>query len=1341
MSAISALKGYRTQFLYSLHYILSKQDMFHSYRLEGEEDLDVLDENGHILYAIQVKNLSKTLTLSDLIAHNKTSFLKRFISIYPNSIPVLASFGAVSEEIKKWKDSPNRKDQKEKAHFLKGGLNENQVFTIKSRLEVTEINEDQITDEILDMLKAHEAIDPVPTAENLLYYIQVNAERQQLINFKDILDMITRMGKYFSERVAFTKQYGIYINPLTKTELSETETENLKEEFYYGISARYEHINAGLDVQRNHFLEAIDEGLNKHNVVVINGASGQGKSTLAYRYVFNKAASSLIYEVILQEDPVKTNEAILAISALTKGLKVPAYFVLHVTPNTTSWLKIAREFANHPYLRLLVTIRKEDWYRAQSAESDFLYSDIELELAEEEAQVIFDNLEQRELISRYNDFKDAWIEFKTGVPLLEFVHAITQGSSLRDKLKAQFTQLEKEEAQNPTGQLELLRTICFADAFGARIDVSLIRNVPNIKLLIDKFEKEYLLKHSFDRKYLSGLHPIRSTLLVEIMFDEFVVCKKDYINRCLKTIEQEDSYAFLLQLLYTKIVSAEELIENLKASGRNSWVIYGAATRSLLWAGVRNYIDRNQQVLEEAYQKSGDAWSIVTDIYHGGTLDLEETLSALPGENEGLVNTLRDTSSKLSPKSEVYIPVTQFYNTIELPPAPQNYSDWSEFGDTLFWLKNTDNNAGQITNLCTNNFKSAFEILDSHDLSILMLGMHQYSEEFDAIRIELAPMFNQKIQEEYKIPLLQVNDEVSVDFMVDMTEDVQFKNLHNRTMEVIDILRVAYPDKLKYCSQGHGHRIALLPYDDSTKHISAKNLPIAQWVNVNATIRQLTDFPRRPDDWNEFHERLNEWEQRIKKHLQDFQSSITKFRKTGNFNDLLPVMEQMNYQSLTRLSAPKSSVDPMGIPVKSRKARRGSVQSKDENKELYLSEKYKPFFDSYNAYKTDIENFIRQSGDTTTSMVRQHSQPEHPINTNIKRVSFTHLYAAAEKRVDFEKQRELFFKKYNRKTVGITDKYLFTVASIWKSFCAAVDGNDLKRITLNEEITTLQNNFINALTKVIKAVNKNGCHKIVYRNNAITDFKPVFITQVEDPIDSIYAVRDVYQMLYDEICGTEYVSLKYMMLERFFSKFYVISEIRGFVLDFKWFEFPLHLFLDTKFEELPAYRWMGYDIDQKISTGLNLKSWMSVHPSVQMMRGVATDFEMMKVFVAHLGDLEFFNDNDLMDEKGEALVRNHFHKSATELAKTWNRFMDILSDLCSEYPEGATEMEDDEQEYWKAILEIMQAINPEKSADGTINFNIQFMKDWTEKFKDLSEKWGIFTMILQRRLIFSYSQP
>ncbi|MCX2429625.1 hypothetical protein [Pedobacter sp. GR22-10] len=89
MSAISALMGCRTQFLYSLYFILSNQDKNYYFRLEGIEDLDILDDNNDLLFAIQVKNLSKTLSLSDFLSDKKTSFLMRFIENYRTSIPVL----------------------------------------------------------------------------------------------------------------------------------------------------------------------------------------------------------------------------------------------------------------------------------------------------------------------------------------------------------------------------------------------------------------------------------------------------------------------------------------------------------------------------------------------------------------------------------------------------------------------------------------------------------------------------------------------------------------------------------------------------------------------------------------------------------------------------------------------------------------------------------------------------------------------------------------------------------------------------------------------------------------------------------------------------------------------------------------------------------------------------------------------------------------------------------------------------------------------------------------------------------------------------------------------------
>ncbi len=1340
MSAIAALKGYRTQFLYSLHYILSNKDQSYSYRLEGEEDLDVLDQHGQILYAIQVKNLSKTLSLSDLISQNKTSFLKRFIDIYPNSKPVLVSFGTVSEELKRWKDNPNHIDSKERAQFQKSGITDTQIPFIKSKLQINEVKEDRVTEEILDMLKAYQSVDPEPTAENLLYYIQYTAEKQQLITAHDLLESITRMGVYLSERISYTNQYGIYISPLVKTELSEIEAEKLKAEFYYGISARYEHIYAGLDVQRDHFLQSIDEGLNKHNIVIINGASGQGKSSLAYRYVFNKAAGSLIYEINLQEDPVKTNEAIVAISALTKGLKVPAYFILHVTPNTISWLKIAREFGNHPFLRLLVSIRMEDWYRAQSSELDFLYSDVELELAEEEAKEIFDRLEDRQLITTHNDFKDAWVEFKTGVPLLEFIHGITQGSSLRDKLKAQVAQLTKEETESPTGQLDLLRMVSLADAYGARIDATLIRDIPNVKLILDKFEKEYLLKHSTDRKYLTGLHPIRSMVLVEILFDEFIVCRRDYVSNCLKRIEQEDAYAFMLQSLYQRVITTEELITDLKASGRNTWIFYGAATRSLLWAGIRQYIDNNQLLLDGVYEKCGDAWSIVTDIYHGNTLDLEAVLDSLPNDNQELLNYLRETSQRLSPKLDVYHPAISFFDQIDLPSSPKTYAEWREFGVALFWLSNTSNKTERIVSLNTADFKTAFEILDSLDLATLMLGMYHYSEQFNIIRLELAPVFNEKLREEYQIPLLQVAEEVSFDFVVDVTAEVQPTSWHDRTMEVIDLLRIAYPEKTKYCSQGYGHRLDMmpLPYDDTTKHIPTENLPLPQWVNINATIRQLTDYPRRPDDWNDFHQRLNDWEVKIKTLLQNFRNSFNVFKKTGTFTDLLPVMEQLNYQSLSRLTAPKQAVDPMGIPIMTRKTRGNSSQDGTENKEIYLSEKYKPFFQSYNDYKTAIENFIRQSGDSTAAMIRKRSELEYAINDNIKRLSFINLYDAASKRVIFEQQRDQYFKKFSGKIKSVTDEELFAIASTWKSFWAAVSADDQKRIVVSEGITSLKDNFLNSLNRSIKGANKNANYKITYRNDTGTKYLPVFTIQVSDPIQSVFALRDIYNLVYEAIKGTEFISLKYMMLQRYFSKIYIISEIRGHVLDFKWFEFPLHLFLDTSFEQLPFYRLATQEIDHKIVSNLKLKSWISIHPGVQMIQQIATDFQKLRLYFGHLSDLSFFNDNGLMDAKGNTMVQKHFESVCQLLMASWQALINTLSPLAAEFPEDASLIDEEEMEYWNSLLEIIKQILPQKDEGKSINLDMTSIQEWSRRLADMNEKWGIFILLLQRKVLLPY---
>lgn len=119
MSTIAALKGYRTQFLYSLYFILSNVKSDQIFPLEGEEYLDVLDNEHNIIYAIKLKILSKPITLSDILSEKKTSFIKRFIENYVNSIPMMVSYGEISQDLKSWNQNKDNINRSSKNSFSK----------------------------------------------------------------------------------------------------------------------------------------------------------------------------------------------------------------------------------------------------------------------------------------------------------------------------------------------------------------------------------------------------------------------------------------------------------------------------------------------------------------------------------------------------------------------------------------------------------------------------------------------------------------------------------------------------------------------------------------------------------------------------------------------------------------------------------------------------------------------------------------------------------------------------------------------------------------------------------------------------------------------------------------------------------------------------------------------------------------------------------------------------------------------------------------------------------------------------------------------------------------------
>lgn len=473
MSAISALRGYRTQFLYSLNYILSSLSNNLVFRLEGEEDLDILDNNGQLLYAIQLKNLGKPITLSDILSENKTSFIKRFLAKYSDAIPILVSYGEVSQELKNWRNHKDTVSEKEKSTLKKYKITADEWKLVKSKTQFTEINEEEIAEEIEKLIKSNfPEVDPIPTIGFLLNWLQFIAEKQNPITTKDFYSKIQDFAIYITERIAVHNQYGVVLKPLHKVSTENTNQTLLEKEFYNATLTRYEHILLGLDVNREKHLETINDELKENNTIILKGASGQGKTALLYGYVHNYVNDWLSYELNIQQDPITTQQSIQAVASISKKLEVPTVFVINVNPNSTDWLQIIKESAHLNHIRFLVAIRNEDWYRASAIGIEFEHKEIDLSLSKEEAKIIYTKLNERNKITHFTDFEQAWIQIGDDAPLLEFVYSITQGNSLQNKLKQQVQQLRNENNQGSNPQIEFLRIVSLADSLGAKIDVS-----------------------------------------------------------------------------------------------------------------------------------------------------------------------------------------------------------------------------------------------------------------------------------------------------------------------------------------------------------------------------------------------------------------------------------------------------------------------------------------------------------------------------------------------------------------------------------------------------------------------------------------------------------------------------------------------------------------------------------------------------------------------------------------------------------------------------------------------------------------------------------------------------
>ncbi len=1251
MSAISALKGYRTQFLYSLFRILKDHDKDYIFRVEGDyEDLDILDSSYNYIESIQVKNKGNSLTFSDMFS-SKDSFFKRaekLVSQNSKAIVKIVSFNIVSDDLYD-KGKLNKK-------LLKKGFSKSKIDRLLNNYYEPEIvNEKYIEEDIINLLKAYNIFsNPEVALELLLFWIYKSAENQKEITTKSLLADLNEIGKFLSEQITFHKQFGNSIIPLSVKTLKNENKELLQQGFYYGISAKYEHILADLDVIRNEKLDIICSAFKETNIFFIHGASGQGKSTLAYRYLNNYTNNNTAYELKLSDKLGEVFETINSLDALSKGLKFPITLYIDVFPENNYWNEVLKELSTKSNLNFLITLRQEDWNRTTLG-VDFEFDDFELTFDKNEAEIIYESLSKYKVNLKFTDFEESWLQLGEKGMLLEYVYLLNQGDKLKTRLQSQVRRLEKEKRVN---ELEILRFVCLCDFYNSKINfVKLIKslniNVGISNSFIELLEKEYLLKFNENKKYLTGLHPIRSKLLCEILFTENEYIEiHEYINKSLSLINEKDLQVFLLNSFHNGY-DIEYLNSQLNHIELNSFTGLNNVFNALLWKGVYDFIFvKNKPLFDTLYEDYKGFWNFLIPYDYSGVTGgaIHELFKEhIPEEVNEEIEKLQ---SQFTPKNDIYEYVKNWLvNKKTISSKCIDDSDIYSLGRFLFWIGHLKLSDNVKISLIENDVIKLIQNNNTplENVSELILGL-EYFKLYDNLLSNLKSHIIPILRDKYNIINLYIQKEIECTYFYspvkhEESNDSDGNFFNERTMEIIDLLRNIFPFKERYSVVGRGKTFfgIEMSYDPSEKNIENKNLPIPYLVQINVLINNLYSYQYRQNNWSEYVASLKYKREKYNELSSNLISSFINYFRSNDYKEFIDIVSEIEIgvKKIKTIPLPKNISDRWGY-ISEGKARDSIIGNEEEsndsqqlNKSISLK-KYKSFRKSQRDYFSSLENFLNQIGQNILSLYKIRAGIENiedynsgAITYNIKNALLSHfLYSS-----NFEKHFEKFLDKSQLKKINkIEEDNIISLFYCCKQILNQ-KGNVNNKVRKNamKSFQETKNNLTKRIKKERQKIfNDFGLSFTVEVNNTNSELGKRLLLTCDVDADTYLISLIASRILIQNSLNSDYFSFKRIIIESNIESAIFIPLFEGKALNQNAIEISLHnLDKDIEEENILSYINPFSKIDNSIIEHLSLTFWNDNISEIQDYENIMGEISNIKELSNQISTLDLEKKDDL----------------------------------------------------------------------------------------------------------------
>ena len=1001
-SAGPALRGFRLQILYTLARLTEPRAALQATLWpEGVEDLAIFDDQGVLREAIQIKAHTAPLTLSELLSKRGNGLLQRAVEIarkHPECRARLLSFGPFGQELDDaWEGTGAARDRVT-GKLKDAGLSPKDVSILFDCLTLERV------DEAAEQAKIDEFLGTVPAlagqsshaAAILSQWLYSAAERRERIGQADLIARLAQVGRYLNARDGYWRDWFSVVellDPDSHPDIDlESERDRLTDQFQQGTSARYEHVLAGCDIPRRRWLDRIGAGFEKASVVIVHGASGQGKSALAYRWLHDETPDLWRLEVKLAETRRDALQIAATLSGHARAVGAPLTIYLDVRPGDFAWTDLVQELARLPQIRVLVSIREEDWRRAKLSGATVAFEEFALTLEEPEAREIYRLLDRPGVSTPFLSFEDAWRRFAgsagTDGPLMEFVYLVTRTETLRERLKQQVDAIRDAAIEKPglRAAVELLALVSFASALGARLDVASLReHFPGTDLgrIVERLESEYLVRRVDQGLQLDGLHPVRSRLLADILCDGIAFAPQALAQRCLDLLWAEDTEVFLLHFASGYADLMPPMVRHLDGWQPRTWAGVGGVLRALLWWGVRQYVDRLSGLVAEIMDTSGKAWLVTLD------LDLAELtppygtaiwrqLDFVSDQRKARLQSFLD---RQPPKATALAAARQWLASLATAPSPpETYADWTAVSELSYWAGRWPIDAPVGGLLRAIDLALVLDRLPLQQVSELLRGRWELEGDrmrawLDAHRERIAARFRKETD---TVWIEDSDGTIRAHFIVSWgtlahddkpgpdDEANRKERLHAEAMRRVELMRGLFPDRSGYGCQGYGHEIFPMPYDSTTKTSIKRDGLHPEWATrINGFANRLIELQFRPEEWSDYLSDVWSLREEMTAVIGDLRRALTSHFRSKRKDRVIGA--RLNAKAWDALRAtlgkgialPRQAVDEWGFVAEGQVTNGPNGASRIE--QGFALSAYRPYLKSQSDLVIGLNNFLNQA--------------------------------------------------------------------------------------------------------------------------------------------------------------------------------------------------------------------------------------------------------------------------------------------------------------------------------------------------------------------------------------------